>query len=428
MERCRERNLKLNKEKLKFRRKKVRFVGHLLTSEGVRADPDKVKAVQNMPTPTDVSGVRRFVGFGTYFSKFLPRLSDQCKPLRKLTIQNADWCWLKTHEKAVQENKTLVCKLSVLKYYDPKEELTLQCDASLTGLGASLLQCRQPISFASRALTDAETRSAQIEKEMLAIVFSLERFHQYTYGRSVNVDSGHKPLESIVKKSLLAAPRRFQRMLLQLQQYNYNICYKPGRTMYVADTLSRDYLNETGTTSFERDLEIVNMVQFLHMTNVRLSEIRKHSYEYESLQVLMDVILHGWPTKRDDVISLAKLYFDFQDELSVQDGILFRGERAIIPKAICLDMMQRIHSSHLGIGGCLRRAKENVFWPGMQSEIITQYISSCETCQMFETKQQKEILIPHDVPDRLWIKVGTDLCSSDGDYYLVTVDYFSNCW
>lgn len=142
----------------------------------------------------------------------------------------------------------------------------------------------------------------------------------------------------------------------------------------------------------------------------------------------MDVILHGWPTKRDDVISLAKPYFDFQDELSVQDGILFRGERAIIPKAICLDMMQRIHSSHLGIGGCLRRAKENVFWPGMQSEIITQYISSCETCQMFETKQQKEILIPHDVPDRLWIKVGTDLCSSDGDYYLVTVDYFSNCW
>lgn len=76
MERCRERNLKLNKENLKFRSKEVRFVGHLLTSEGVRADPDKVKSVQNMPTPTDISVVRRFAGFGTYFSKFLPRLSD----------------------------------------------------------------------------------------------------------------------------------------------------------------------------------------------------------------------------------------------------------------------------------------------------------------------------------------------------------------
>lgn len=174
--------------------------------------------------------------------------------------------------------------------------------------------------------------------------------------------------------------------------------------MYLADTLSRAYLNETGTTSFERDLEIVNMVQFLPMTDVRLSEIRKHSYEDESLQVLMDVILHGWPTKREDVSPLAKPYVDFRDELSVQDGILFRSERAIIPKAIRFDMMQRIHSSHLGIGGCLRRAKEYVFWPGVHSE-ITQYISSCETCQMFVTKQQKETLIPHDVPDSLGPKL-----------------------
>jgi hypothetical protein len=111
-----------------------------------------------------------------------------------------------------------VCTSPVLKYYDPKEELTLQCNASLTGLGASLLQNGQPIAFASRALTDVETRYAQIEKEMLAVVFGLERFHRYTYGRSVNVDSDHKTLESIVKKSLLSAPRRLHRMLLRLQQ------------------------------------------------------------------------------------------------------------------------------------------------------------------------------------------------------------------
>ena len=90
-------------------------------------------------------------------------------------------------------------------------------------------------------------------------------------------------------------------------------------------------------------------------------------------------------------------------------------------------MMQRIHSSHLGISGCLRRAKEYVYWPGMHAE-LTQYIQSCETCQMFESKQQKETLIPHDVPDRPWAKVGTDLCSFSGNDYLVTVDYFSNFW
>ena len=117
MERCRE-------NKLKFRRKEVRFVGHLLTSsKGVRADPDKVKAVQEMPVPTDVSAVRRFVGFVTYLSKFLPKLSDVCEPLRKLTVQNVEWCWLDAHDRAVSEIKKLVCACPVLKYYDPKRSL-----------------------------------------------------------------------------------------------------------------------------------------------------------------------------------------------------------------------------------------------------------------------------------------------------------------
>ena len=218
MDRCTDRNLKLNWDKLKFRRKEVSFVGHLLTSKGVCADPDKVKAVVKMPSPTDVSADRRVVGFLTYLSKFLPKLSDIYEPLRKLTVQNIEWCWLETHEKAVSDIKKLVCTSPVLKYYDPKEELTLQCNASLTGLGASLLQNGLPIDFPSRALTDVETRYARIEKEMLTVVFGLERFHQYTYGRSVNVDSDHKPLESIVKKSLLSAPRRLQHMLLHLQQ------------------------------------------------------------------------------------------------------------------------------------------------------------------------------------------------------------------
>ncbi|VDH90161.1 Hypothetical predicted protein [Mytilus galloprovincialis] len=138
MERCRDKNLKLNSDKLKFKQTEVRFVGHLLTNAGVRADPDKVKAVTKMPIPTDVSAVKRFVGFVTYLSKFLPKLSDLCEPLRKLTVQNAEWCWLDAHDRAVSEIKKLVCASPVLRYYDPKEELTLQCDASLTGLGASL--------------------------------------------------------------------------------------------------------------------------------------------------------------------------------------------------------------------------------------------------------------------------------------------------
>jgi hypothetical protein len=96
----------------------------------------------------------------------------------------------------------------VLSYYDPKIELEIQCDASKKGLGAELLQNGKPIAYASRTLTDTEQRYAQIEKEMLAIVFSLEKFNQYTYGRHVKIQSDHKPLESILKTSLACAPRR----------------------------------------------------------------------------------------------------------------------------------------------------------------------------------------------------------------------------
>ena len=106
--------------------------------------------------------------------------------------------------------KRLVTSQPVLRYFDPKEEVALQVDASEKGLGVALLQKGQPVAFASRALTDVETRYAQIEKELLAVVYRLEKFHHYVYGRHITVQSYHKPLEMITRKPLLAAPKRLQ--------------------------------------------------------------------------------------------------------------------------------------------------------------------------------------------------------------------------
>jgi hypothetical protein len=196
MERCRERNLKLNKNKMKFRKREVKFVGHIISADGLKADPDKVKAVLKMPNPTDTSGVRRFIGFVTYLSKFLPKLSDICQPLRKRTQKDVAWHWDETHQAAVQQIKSLVTTGPVLRYFDKTKPLTLQCDASEKGLGAALIQDGAPIAYASHALT--ETRYAQIEKELLAVIFGLEKFNVYTYGRPVHVQSDHKPLEIII--------------------------------------------------------------------------------------------------------------------------------------------------------------------------------------------------------------------------------------
>lgn len=124
-----------------------------------------------------------------------------------MTLANAQFAWSKQHDKAFDEVKKLVASHPVLKYYDINEEVTIQCDASERGLGATLLQNGQPLAFASRTLSEVEQRYAQIEKECLAIVFGCQKFSQYiTRREKVTIESDHKPLQSIFKKSLLHTP------------------------------------------------------------------------------------------------------------------------------------------------------------------------------------------------------------------------------
>ena len=286
MQRCRERNVKLNKAKVKLRCGEVPFLGHLITKDGLKADPAKVRAVLEMPTPTDVASVRRFIGFTNYLSKFLPRLSDVCEPLRKLTLPDVEWFWTNLHDSAVQQVKRLVTNAPVLKYFDSTKGVTLQCDASDKGLGAVLMQDDHPVAYASRALTDPETRYAQIEKELLAVVYGLEKFHTYTYGRRETVESDHKPFEVIVKKPLHLAPKRLQRMLLRVQAYSINLGYRKGSTMYLADALSRAYLPYDGSQTIFSEVESINMTQDACLKPSTLQEIKQHTAKDDSLQEL----------------------------------------------------------------------------------------------------------------------------------------------
>ena len=115
----------------------------------------------------------------------------------------------------------------------------MQCDASSYGLGGVLLQSGKPVYYASRSLTTAEQNYSQIEKEALAIQFSTQRFHDYVYGRKIQVISDHRPLESIFKKTLLNAPKRLQRILMNLSSYDLEVVWQPGTSMLLADQLSR---------------------------------------------------------------------------------------------------------------------------------------------------------------------------------------------
>ena len=137
----------------------------------------------------------------------------------------------------------MIVSAPVLAYYDVNKPVVIQCDAAQSGLGATLLQESRPMAYSSRVITQTEENYAQVEKELLAIVYACEKFDQYIFGRSnVIVQSDHKPLETIFKKPIHSSPKRLQRMRLRLQNYDIQVEYQKGETLFLADTLSRAYL------------------------------------------------------------------------------------------------------------------------------------------------------------------------------------------
>lgn len=333
----------------------------MATAQGLGIDPAKVRAIVEMPPPTDKQGVQRLLGLAQYLAKFLPHLSDTTKPLRDLTQNDVQWVWNEPQQTAFVKLKEMVTRTPVLRYYNLKEEVTLQCNASQSSLGAALMQNGQPVAYASRALTPAETRYAQIEKELLAIVFACDRFDAYVYGRDlVNVETDHKPLEAIFMKSLASAPKRLQRMLLRLQKYSLKVKYKKGREMLLADTLSRAYLPEVNATEFSRELEDVDHRSWLPVTIDRWQQLKNAAADDPVQQKLREVTRGGWPENRAQAPECVRPYFDVRDELTIQDELIFKGQQIVVPLVMRKELMEKTHASHIGIEGCLRRARETL--------------------------------------------------------------------
>ena len=288
-----------------------------------------------------------------------------------------------------------------------------------------MLQNGLPVAYSSRALTSAETNYAHIEKELLAIVFACEKFDQYVYGRDkVHVQSDHKPLEVIFKRQLVTAPKRLQRMLLRLQRYSLEVTYVRGSEMYITDKLSRVYIPGNPSVHTVTFAEI-DMTEGLSVSPRRLQEPRDATASDCVLQKLIQVTLGGWPSQQSDTDLDVRAYYNVLHELTVQNGLVFKDNRIVVPTSVRKDIIATVHRSHQGIQCCIRRAKDAVYWPLMNQQ-ITDYFSQCSVCNTYRPKQCKEPLMPHAVPDRPWTKVDADLFELQGQHYLLRVDYYSN--
>lgn len=431
LQRCRQAGIKLNKAKLKLHRDVITFMGHDLTKDGVRPSASKVEAIVDFKQPDDKAAVQRLLGMTAYLARYCPRYSETTSVLRELIKQDNEFRWDHRHTTAMNAIKDMLTSAPVLQYFNQSKQLLIQCDSSQNGLGAALMQDNHIIEYASRALSATEQGYAQIEKELLAVVFAMERWHTYTFGRSVIVETDHKPLLPIFKKGLISAPKRVQRMLRRLQTYTFEARFKPGRELVIADTLSRAYTQTATETTFPEEIAALVMADAEQTAELSMvasaatvklilnAAARDHHY-----QQLEQQIRRGWPESTDDVPQALRPYVTFTDELTISRGLIFKGSRLVVPESARNDILKRIHSAHIGVNGCIRRAKDAVFWPGMTAE-VKRYAEACSICNRYRDSNRKEPLMPHASPSRPWQKVGVDIFTHTGRDYLATVDYLS---
>lgn len=412
--------LKLNREKCLFNQTRVKFLGHIVTAGGLQADPEKLEAIIRLKTPSTKLQLQRALGMITYLGKFVPNLSDVTAPLRKLLTKEVEWVWDAEQEEAFQKIKGLMMSPPILIYYDVNAPVTLSVDASSHALGAVLLQQGRPVAYASKALTPAEANYPQIEKEAAAIRFACQKFHPYIYGKDLLVETDHKPLESIFRKPLDRAPPRLRRIRLELTQYHPKVVYVKGKDIPVPDILSRDVDNKQNCEEEEQ----VEVHLVLQMTKRASEEMKEHTEADLELRSLKAVVMQGWPDAKEDLQPELRKYWCFRDEMAVYDGLLFKANQILIPKAMRLKMSTTVHSGHPGVQSSLRRAKQVLFWINMSKDIQAM-VEACSVCQHHQRNNIKSNICSKDVPELPFERVASDLFYFKGREYVLLADSYS---
>ncbi|KAL6477056.1 hypothetical protein MHYP_G00155550 [Metynnis hypsauchen] len=344
LERLESAGLKLNAEKCVLRQRKLHFLGQVIDADGVRPDPAKVSAINNLSPPENVQELKRVLGLVNYLGKYIPNLATVGQPLYELLKSNSVLTWGPAQMSAFQQIKEPLTTSPTLKYYDVSKPTAVSADASSYGIGAVLMQLHgqewRAVAYCSRRLSDAETRC--------------------------------------------------QRLLMRLMRFNPTAEYAP---------------------------------EGIPATKQKIDSIRAATEADEEMQILSRYIQSGWPEhieKTHPSVSFSLL----RSELSVHSGLVTRGTRIIIPKALRAEILDRIHNGHLGLSKCRERANTSVWWPGISSQIKVRVLS-CQSCNEHRRAQSREPLLSTPLPGRPWKRIGVDLCEHKKQNCLVVSDYYS---
>ena len=360
-----------------------------------------------MLVPKNKRELQAFLGIIIYLGKFCPGKAEVCEPLQKLTSSKKTWTWNTSYQQLFAKAKSLIKADICMKFYDDTKPLYLETDASRVGLGAALLQlhdntaCQKemvpdniifrPIAFASKSLTGAECRYSNIKQEALGILHGLEKFHHYCFSREVFIITDHKPLVSMFKKDIATLSQYIQCILLKIHQYQFQIIYKPGPEIFIAEwLLQHNHVEGKDKPINDIDIRIEAIQSATDIPEcVSTSQIQQASAQGDHLQHPKSFIITGWPSTKDELHTDLKPYWSYKDKLAIIDGVMLKGRCIVIPISLKQQVLEQLHTNHMGIEKTKLLACKSVYWSNINAD-IKKYIKTVLHVLSFSRSSQRK--------------------------------------
>lgn len=420
--------LKLRQDKCIFSAESIIFLGFKIDALGIRPTEEKIEAIRNAAVPADQKQLQAFLGLLNFYHSFIPQKATIAEPLHRLLLKNSRFLWNKEQQKSLDQLKYIISSESVLVHYDLKLPLTVVCDASPYGIGAVLCHTmpdgtERPVSFYSKTLSKAERNYAQIDREAVAIVAAVKKFHNFIYGRHFTIVTDHRPLLGLFnphKQIPTVMSAQMLRRRIFLSAYEYEIVYRPGSKMGNADCLSRLPLQSLDTQDVEETLMMEDVISPVY-TAEDISAMTSKSPE---LSIVQSWALRGWPDKLDRTHKLHPYYMR-RHEISNYRGCLLWGNRSIIPQAGQSTILKALHSGHPGIVRMKALARSYVWWPTIDSD-VERTVKLCVPCQQTRPENPKESTRPWEVTKYPWSRLHIDFAGPfNGNIFFIVVDSHS---
>ncbi|CAH8499886.1 unnamed protein product [Dicrocoelium dendriticum] len=438
LDRIQEYGFRLHPEKCTFFMHSITFLGFIIDKDGRRPDPSNLEVIKRMSPPTDVSTLRSFLGLISHYSQFLPQMHRVRGPLNDLLRNDKRWYWSEQCQKSFEEVKKMLCSDLLLTHYNPTQEILLAADASNYGVGAVISHkfpdgSEKAIAHAARSLTPAERNYGQIEKEALAIVFAVKKFHKMLYGRKFTLLTDHKPLLAIFgSKSGIPVytANRLQRWAITLLGYDFEIKYVSTKNIGQADALSRLLGNHQpqredsiiATISLESEVSQV-LIETLRKLPITFEMVRVASTRDPIIQQAIKYHTTQWP--KDNLTGELHNLSLRKDELSVVNECLLLADRVVIPVELRQRILRQFHRGHPGISRMKTIARSFVYWPNIDAD-LERLVKTCSRCALVSKSPRKTELASWPLPTKPWQRIHADFFGPvNGQHFLIVVDSYS---